>query len=467
MIYLKHFTFGHGQKNIDATQGKIAPLLIKLWLPILASSIVQQLYMLSNAFIVGQFAGKEGMSAIQASSSMINLPVGFGMGICAGVAIICGQAFGAHDRRSIVKCTQTSFFISIILGLVLCFGGIVFAPHILRALHTPDQIFADALRFAQINFVASVFLLIQSNGCSILTACGNTKTPTYVISFMCAMNIVLDIIFIGVLHMGVLGSGLSIFLSWFTSACVILVILSRTNQPWQMKIKDICYHPQQTRAILKSGIPLAIQSCVYAISNIFAQGAINSFGTNAIAAWGLSGRIHALIPYMCNALVVACTIVSSQNYGARQYERVSRCFRSSFLVGLFCIASISGLIFLFAKPICQIFIADEQVINLSVLMLQYLEPFIFVFIFFNIMSAVIRGTGKSFYPMVCSVIGICVYRILWILFYIPGHNTLESVLLCFPIAWVIVAGLLYMYYYKGHWLYPKIAKHKKKEDYCS
>ena len=412
----------------------------------------QQAYMLVNAFVVGRFAGDSAMGAIQSATCISSLATCFGMGSSAGCAVVVGQYFGAYDDEGVSRSAATTIGLAIVVGLVMSGFGLLLSEPILRMLNTPPDIFNDANTVAHWMFGGMTFYLIFVTGGDLLRAVGDSKTPSLILIVTCLFNIALDIVIVGYLKMGIRGSSISLATSWLFGALYTLVVLHRARGSWCVRFGKYAIDKSIALSMLRCGVPLGIQNSVYSVTNIIAQGAINSFGTAACSGWGLSGRIHSIVCYLGTALNIAITTFSAQNYGARKIHRVKELLRVSVEVSVLMVGVIAFIIYIFSDTFSAFFVSDPDTIKYSIISLHYLEPLVIVFMIGNAMGAIMRGCGQSFVPMVLTLIGTCVLRVIWYLVVVPKYHTYEVVMASFPVTWCVTTILLAIYYFKGGWL---------------
>ena len=440
-----------GGGSLDVTRGTIWRQLLALCLPVFLSSFFQQTYSLANALVVGRFAGTSAFAAIQATTALNDLVVGFSVGLGVGCGVVAGQYFGAHDDGRLSTAVHTAMGIAITFGLACSVAGVVSIERLLRLMGTPRSVFAEACGYGRVYMAAMVSSVVFNTGSALQRAVGDTRTPSAVVALTCVVNIVLDLLFVAVLHLGAIGCGLSTAASLTVGAAVTLWRLSRVEGPWRVRLSRVRIDPRTARLMARTGLPLAVQSSVYSVSNIIVQATINSFGARTIAAWGLSSRIDSVVWMVSEALGSSVTTFSAQNFGARNYARMGRGLRTSLLVTTIAIGALSALTVALAYPLASFFVTDDAVPRTTATMIRFIGPF---YVFYSLMdnvSGTIRGAGESLRPMALTILGTCVFRVFWLLAVVPSHHTLEMVLLCYPVAWVLTAALFAAYYRFGHW----------------
>ena len=438
--------------SLDVTKGVIWQQLLLLSAPVFLSSFFQEGYFLINTFLVGQCAGKEALGGIQATQAFVDLVVSFSIGVGTGCAIICGQCFGAGDEKRLAKSVHTAYGIAIALGLVLSVGGLIVVRPLLEFMETPSDLVGESLSFARPYFAALVFSILFNMGSAIQRAVGDTRTPSIIVAVSCMVNVFLDVLFVVVLRLEAFGAGLATAGSLAFGAIVTTVHLMTVQGPWRLHPSQIRIDPALGAVMLKTGLPLGIQSSVYGISNMVVQSTINSFGSNTVTGWGLSARLDGVVWMISDALGVAVTTFAAQNFGARNYGRMRQALKTSLVLTAVIVGGTSAVIYVFAPHLAHLFVDDVAITNITARMLHFISPW---YVFFSLMDNIagtIRGAGESLRPMILSIVGTCLLRIAWLLVVVPSHHTLEAVLMCYPVTWV-VTGILFVIYYKyGHWL---------------
>lgn len=441
-----------GSRSLNVTSGPIARQLITLCLPIFLSSLFQQSYALINTFIVGRFGGKIALGGIQSTMSLLDLAIGFCVGVGAGCAVIAGQYFGAGDKSKLSVAVHTAMKLSVVGGIVVSVVGVICVRPMLTWMGTPPELMAEALAFGRCYFGALVFSLIYNMGAALLRAIGDSRTPSVIIATTCVCNVVLDLIFVAGLKLEALGCGIATACSLALAAALTMATLMRADGAWKLELSRMHIDPKTCRLMLKTGLPLGVQSAVYSVSNIIAQAAINSFGANATTAWGLSGRIDGIIWMLTEALAVAVTTFSAQNFGARNYARMRRGLHISLLITLGLVGSLSIVLITFIEQLAQFFVADAAITELTAQIVRYIGPFYVCFSLMDNISGVIRGSGESVRPMILTIVGTCIFRVLWLLLVVPVWHTLDMVLISYPVTWILTGALFLIYYRHGHWL---------------
>lgn len=440
------------QKSLDVTSGVIWRQLLTLCVPVLLSSLFQQTYALTNTWMVGRFAGKQALAAIQATVTLNDLVVGFSLGIGVGCGVVVSQYFGAHDSKKVSRAVHTALGIALAGGVSFSVLGLLFVERVLRAMGTPADILGQSLQYAHAYMSALVFSIVFNTGSALQRAVGDTRTPSLIVAGTCVVNVALDLVFVAWLQMGALGCGIATASSLAVGALVTLWQLTRTKEAWGVQLRSIRIDPSMAWLMVKTGLPLGVQTAVYAGSNIIIQSNINSFGSDAIAGWGLATRLEAPVWMISEALGSSVTTFAAQNFGARNIDRMRQGLRSSLLITLLIVGGVAALTVSACEACGYFFVDDPSVVGFSTLVIRYMGPFYLFYSLMDNFAGTIRGAGESFRPMLLTILGTCAFRLVWLLAFVPMNHTLEAVLLSYPVSWVLTAALFVTYYRFGHWL---------------
>ena len=437
----------------DLTQGSIVGKLFRFFFPILFGMLFQQLYNTVDAVIVGKCVGPAALAAVGGSPAVIvNLVIGFFVGLASGASVIISQHFGSRDREKLQQAEHTILLFCLLIGLALTVLGYLSAGWSLRLVKTPEDILADSESYLRIYYLGAAPLLLFNIGSGVLRAVGDSRHPLIILAVCCVLNIALDLLLVAVFPLGVAGAAWATILSQLVSAVLILRHLAKADPIYRFDPRLLRLYPSALRRILYLGVPAGVQSALYSVSNLIIQASINALGTTIVAAWTAVGKYDGLFWVVSNSFGAAiCTFVG-QNYGAGQYERMKKGIGLWLLVALGTSMAISGLLIGFSDIGFLLFTDDPSVIREAGAMLWYFVPFYFVWSFIEVISNSLRGAGDTFRPMVIILCGVCLLRILWIALVIPQWHTVLSVSLSYPISWALTALVFTVYYLRGKWL---------------
>lgn len=430
------------------TEGVIWKQLLIFFFPLLFGTFFQQLYNTTDAIVVGKFVGKEALSAVGGTTgTLINLFVGFFVGISAGATVAISQYYGGKHKEEVSKAVHTAIALAIVGGTVIMLIGLIGAPTALRLMGTPDEIMPYSLVYIRIYFGGMIANLIYNIGAGILRAIGDSRRPLYFLMVSCFINIVLDITFVIVFHWGVMGVAIATVISQIFSACLVCLTLIRTNECYKLSIKQIRFHKEMLLKIVHIGLPAGFQSLMYSTSNVLIQSSMNSFGTNTIAAWTAYGKIDGIFWMTMGSFGISVTTFVGQNFGAGKTDRVRKGVRVCLIMAMSATVVMSLLLYFGGSYVYQLFTNDELVIEKGMDILRFLVPTFFTYVFVEIFSGSLRGMGNAFVPMLITSFGICALRVVWIFTAVPIKPEVNTVIFSYPLTWT-VTSILFVFYYR-------------------
>ena len=438
-------------KNI--TEGVIWKQLLSFFFPILLGTFFQQMYNTVDTIIVGRFVGTQALAAVGSTGALISLLNGFFIGLSSGATVLVSQFFGASDREGVRNALHSGIGLSLVLGLIISFLGLCFGPRILQLMKTPADCLDGAVIYTRIFFSGAVASMVYNMGAGILRAMGDSRRPMLFLVVTCFANIVLDILCVVVLKMGIAGAALATVLSQIISAVLVVAVLIRLPGEYALRLSRISLQPQLLKRILYVGVPAGLQFVTFDLANILIQSGINSFGSSTIAAFTAYGKADMMTWMVSGAFGVAITTFVGQNYGAQKYDRVRKSVWICLGMSVTLIGGLSALVLVFRQFILGIFSADPEVIRLGAYLMLWVVPFNCIFMPVEIFGGAMRGTGYSVVPTVITSVCVCLFRVLWLMTVVSRFHTLEALMLCYPISWILAAVTFFAVYRKGRWLH--------------
>lgn len=424
--------------KMDMLNGSLSPNLIRFSLPIAASTILQQLFNSADVAVVGRFAGSEALAAVGANVANVGVFVNLIVGLAIGPNVVMSMLIGQGRLKEVNKVVHNIITFAIVLGLGLMALGMLLARPILVLTSTPDNILDAAWKYLMIYLAGIPFIMLYNFGSSILRSIGDSKRPLYALLVGGIVNVILNLFFVIVLHMQVTGVALATVLSNVLSAGIVLFIIMHESEVIRFSFSKIRLDSQILKRILIIGVPSGIQYMIFSVSNIFIQAGINSFGNDAIA-----GSVAALnfeyFTYAIAAAFAQATITfTSQNYGARKYDRCSKVFWLTLLYGALFTGILAGIFSLWRRTFIGIYTTDEAVIAYGIIRMTHVVTYEAITAFTDVPAAALRGIGYSVAPAVISVIGTVGFRLVWMVTIFKMFPTFEVLMDVYPISWVVI-----------------------------
>lgn len=403
-----------------------------------------------DAVVVGNYLGKEALAAVGgATGTIINLLVGFFVGLSSGATVVISQYFGSGDEEGVSRAVHTSIALSLAGGIFLTFVGIFGARWALEMMGTTADVIGGAADYMRIYFAGVIMNLLYNMSSGILRAIGDSRRPMIYLIICCLVNIVLDILFVGFMHMGVAGAAIATISSQAVSAILTMRALMRTEECYKFVIKKLRVDFPLLGRILRIGFPAGIQSMMYSISNLLIQANINALGTDTMAAWTAFGKVDSIIWMVMGAFSVSVTTFVGQNWGAGKIDRVKTSIRTGMVVELLSTFIMSGVILLTGQHLIRLFTQDEGVIAISLMIMHCNVPLYASFVPIDLLSGGMRGMGNSLAPMLIICFGVCIFRVVWLFTAVPLNNNIITIVLSYPISWILTSIVMIIYYL--HW----------------
>lgn len=443
-------------KNMDQTkngitEGLIWKQLLLFFFPILLGTFFQQLYNTVDSVIVGQAAGKEALASVGGSASQIvTLVVGFFTGLSSGAAVTIAQFIGAGKEKSANDGLLTAYAVAAAGGAALTFIGLYTSPFLLRLMNTPADTFNGSLTYLRIYFAGILFVLVYNMGAAILRAAGDSRSPLYVLIICCIVNIILDMVFVIGLGLGVAGAAVATLISQAVSAFLVTRRLMHSGGLLHLSLRKIRFHGPLLKSQLRLGLPTGFESVLFAITNIAIQAAINTFGTDSAAAWAAYGKLDAVFWMVSTAFGISITTFVGQNYGAGRLDRVRKSTQVCLIMDLAVSFVLASALILFRGTLFRLFTADASVISIGCDMLYAITPWYIVYVFIEVLGGSLRGRGNVIVPVIITLLGVCVLRIVWLAGALKLSPTIHSIILSYPVTWAATALAFIAYYlFKG------------------
>lgn len=432
------------------TKGSVGKGILLFALPLLGSSLIQQLYSTVDLIFVGQLLGTKASAAIGASGLIVTCMIGFFNGMAVGTNVFAARHYGARRFEQLKKLMQTIFWTGIIGGFLLTVIGLVLSPVFLTWMGTPESIFPLAVRYLRI-YMASMISVVSYNLLSgVLRALGDSRTPMLYQFFGGIINVFADFIFLYVFHMGVEGTAFATLFSQTFAAVGVMIHLYRLKEPYALRLRFSDCSLKEFTDILKVGVPAGVQSIIITLSNIIIQSQINTLGVTSVASFTVYFRVELIIYLPIVALGQAVVSFIGQNYGAGNWERIKKGNRLCIFGGSLITFAACILLIIAMPVILNVFTKDAAVAAQTLGIVKVTFPFYFFYTVLECFSSNLRGFGKAFLPMIVTVISFCGFRIVALFALMAKNPSSDKVALSYPISWGIAAAAMAILYVRNN-----------------
>ena len=439
--------------NRDLTTGIVWKRLLMFFLPIAAGTCIQQLYNAVDGLIVGRFVGTIALAAVGGSSAqVINVLIGFFVAVTAGASVVIAQIYGAGRTEDVRVAAGNAISVFGLLGLILMAFGLAASPAILRLLQTPEDTLPGSILYLRIYFLGVPFVLVLNMESNMLRSVGDSFSPFLYMVAGCVINIILDVVFVVFLHLGIAGVAIATVVAQIMNMLLLTRKLMLTDAPYRLSFRELKLKGVYLSNMFRLGIPAGLQNTMYGISNMIIQIGVNSLGTVVVASWAMTSKIDGIFWAVSNALGAAITSFVGQNLGAKKEDRVRLCVKEGLLLAFGITIGLSGLIMLAAKPLLRILTEDPAVISMTWQMMLYFVPFYFTWTLIEVLSAVLRGSGDAVRPVIIIGLGICLFRILWIITVFHWFHTLPVLCLTYVASWTLTSTIILIYFRRSDWI---------------
>lgn len=428
--------------QMDMLNGPLMGKIILFALPLAASSILQQLFNAADVAVVGRFAGNQALAAVGGNSSVINLLVNLFVGFSVGANVVIARYIGEGKDERIQKTVHTVIALALICGVILAVLGYVVARPLLQLMNTPQEVLPLAAVYLKIYFGGMPFFMLYNFGSAILRSVGDTQKPLYCLIVSGVINVGLNLLLVIVFQLGVVGVAVATVTANGVSAGMVLLFLGKNEGAIRLNLRKLALSREEVIMIVKIGAPAGLQGMVFSFSNVCIQSAINGFGTDAIAGSAAALNYEFFTYFVTSAFTQAAVTFTSQNYGARKYERCKRVWRISALLGV-CGTGILSAVFVFGRMFfLGIFAADAAAVSFGAVRMLHIQVFSFLPPLYEVTGGSLRGMGYSMTPAILTMFGSCAVRIIWIYTVFAWKPTLPMLFWVYPFSWVLTITLV-------------------------
>lgn len=441
--------------------GSLFRSLVRFAVPLMLSGVLQLFFNAADVVVVGKFAGDESLAAVGATTTLINLLTNLFIGLSVGANVLVANYYGAKQEKDVHETVHTAMTISLFSGMLLTLVGFFAAPLLLSLMQTPADVIDLSVIYLRTYFMGMPAVMVYNFGSAILRAAGDTKRALYILLSSGVVNVAFNLVFVIAFHWGVFGVGLATIISQYISAIFIVLCLLKEKSMIHLELKRLRIYKNKLLRILQIGIPAGFQGMMFSLSNVVIQSSINGFGKIIVAASAASVSVEGFAFTSMNALHQAAVSFTSQNIGARKFDRVSKILYISLFYVVVVGAFFAFLFLGFGKSLIGFYTTSPEVITEGVKRLTIIAGSYFLCGMMDVTSGSLRGMGYSFTPMIVSLLGVCVLRVVWVatIFQLERFHTVETIYYSYPVTWVVT--------FTAHLVTFFIAKHHLKKKWSS
>ena len=421
--------------EIDMCNGPLLGKILVFYVPLMLSGILQLLFNAADIVVVGRFAGNEALAAVGSTGSLTNLIVNLFIGLSVGANVLVARFYGAGQEGELKEMVQTAVATAVAGGVILVFLGFFVSGPALRLMGTPDDVISHSVLYMRIYFCGMPFMMVYNFGSAVLRAVGDTRRPLYYLLAAGVVNVLLNLFFVITLSMGVAGFAAATVISQAISAGLIVRCLILTDSAYRLELKGIRIAGDKLVKMVQIGIPAGMQGALFSISNVLIQSSVNSFGSVAMAGNTAGSNIEGFVYTAMNAFHQAAISFCGQNYGARKYKRMGKVLLICELLVVAVGALMGNAVYFGGGTLLRLYSTDAEVIRYGILRMGYICTLYFLCGMMDVAVGVLRGMGYAIMPMLVSLTGACLLRVVWIYTVFQEYHTLECLYLSYPISW--------------------------------
>ena len=435
-----HQNRNSGRKyTINMCSGRIMPKMLLFAIPVMLTSILQLLFNAADIIVVGRFAGDNSLAAVGSTTSLISLMTNLFVGISIGTNVLISRYYGSKNEEGISKAVSTSILVALVSGVFLTLLGVIFARKILILMHTPEEVLGLATLYLVIYFFGMTPMMIYNFGAAVLRAGGDTRRPLLYLSAAGIINVILNLFFVIYLHLDVAGVAIATVIAQCVSAALILRCLSREAGPTRLSLRGARIDFDSLLKILRIGVPAGLQGVLFSFSNVVIQSSINTFGATVMAGSSASDNIETFVYFSMEAFYQATISFTSQNMGAGKIDRVYKVLKTGMICSVAAGLALGTFAVIFDNQLFGIYTSSPAVIAAGE---QRLRLIILTYALCGLMEVtggVMRGIGYSVLPTVVTLLGVCVFRVIWVvgLLSISAFHSPITIYISYPVSWAL------------------------------
>ena len=447
------------QYEMDMCSGPILRKMLMFALPLMLSSILQLLFNAADIVVVGKFAGDNSLAAVGSNTALINLLTNLFIGLSIGANVVAARHYGAKAWDDLRRTVHTAMLLSMLSGALLLVLGVIGAEQMLIWMQTPEEVLPLATVYLRIYFLGMISTMVYNFGSALLRAVGDTKRPLYFLLCAGVINVILNLLFVIGFQMDVMGVAIATVISETVSALLVLRCLVKEKGGIHLELRAMRIDRNKMLQILRIGLPAGFQGVVFALSNVVIQSSVNIFGNIVVAGNSAAANLEGFVYMAMNAFYQTTLSFVSQNYGAGKQKRINRIV----LLGEACVivtgTLLGNMVVFFGNDLLQIYSNNPEVIAAGMVRLHYISMIYALCGIMDVMVGALRGIGYSIMPMIVSIVGVCVLRLIWLatVFQIPEFHKIETVYLSYPVTWILTS-LVYIVFFV--WICIRSARKK-------
>lgn len=435
------------RNSFDMINGSLLDKIVLFALPLAISSVLQQLFNAADLAVVGRFSSSQAMAAVGSNASVINLIVSTFVGLSVGANAVIAMEIGSGHREKINETVHTVITVSLITGFSLIVIGFILSGPILRLMGAPKEVMNLAILYLRIYFFAMPSIMIYNYGSAILRSKGDSRRPLFAMVLSGVINILLNLLFVVVFKLHVAGVALATVLSNMVGAGLVLYILFNEEETFRLNLRKLTIKKDYLIRMMQIGLPAGIQGAVFSLSNVVIQSAVNSFGSDAIAGGTAAANFDFISYCAMSAFAQSAVTFTSQNFGAGKYDRCKKVFRICMACGMGASAVVVLLLVTFRYQVISLFTTDSSVIEYAMIRIHSAFLFHYLIASYEVSGGCLRGMNYSLFPTIISILGTCVFRLIYVFVYIPSHHTFESLFHVYPLSWLLTGTITLTVYF--------------------
>ena len=432
--------------TMDMCNGPLLKKIILFAIPLMLSGVLQLLFNAADVIVVGRFTGNEALAAVGSTSSLINLLINLFVGVSVGANVLLGKHIGARDEENASKTVHTAVTFALVVGIAMIFVGFFLSRPLLELMGTPEDVINLSVLYMRIYFVGMPAFMFYNFGAALLRAVGDTKRPLYFLTLAGIINVIFNLIFVIVFHMGVAGVALATIISEGISAFLVFLCLKGADGVLHLDHRSLSFHKDVAIQMMKIGLPAGLQGCIFSVSNVLIQSSVNSFGSIAMAGNTASANLEGFVYNAMNSLYQTSLSFTSQNMGAKKYKRVDKILIECLVIFMIVGIVMGGGAYLIGTSLLSIYSSDPQVISYGLLRMSLICVPYFLCGMMDVFVGSLRGMGYSVMPMLVSLTGACLFRIIWIFTIFATNRSLLVLYFSYPVSWALTATAHFICY---------------------